>query len=299
MKYKLYAVIVTYNGESWINKCINSLINSEIKLEIIVIDNNSTDNTVKYIKEEFPDVILIETKQNLGFAKANNIGIKYALDHNADYVFLLNQDAWVNIDTITNLLKVFEEEKGAGIVSPLLLNGNGNLFDDFFVTCLPNEYVSELYFNKLKKYYEAEFVNAAAWLISADCIRNVGGFDTLLFKHYGEDNNYCQRVKYHNYKILVSSDAVIYHDRLPRSKNYTEENEFGSFNKDRTEKMVLGNVLKDYNFDSILSDREKLKWRYFLTLRFKKYNKVKEQISLYRSILKSRNINKNIGLNWL
>lgn len=299
MNYKLYAIIVTYNGEKWINQCISSLINLKEQFEILVIDNNSTDKTVEIIKEKFPSVILFEEKQNLGFAQANNIGIKYAIKNNADYIFLLNQDAWVEKNTISNLLKVFQDEKGVGIVSPIHLNGKGSLFDDFFVTCLPNEYVSDLHFNKLKKKYEVDFVNAAAWLISANCIKEVGGFDTLLFKHYGEDNNYCQRVKYHNYKILISSDATIYHDRLPRTSTYTEENEFASFNRDRNVKMVYGNILKEYNLGLLIDDREKLKRRYLATLRFSKYNNVKEQIFLFKTILHSRNINKNKGLNWL
>ena len=92
---KIFAIVVTYNGMRWYDRCFGSLRNSDMPVETIVIDNASTDETVSYIKEHFHEVCLIESKENLGFAKANNIGIKRALDNGADYVFLLNQDAWV------------------------------------------------------------------------------------------------------------------------------------------------------------------------------------------------------------
>lgn len=95
----LFVIIVTYNGEKWIDKCLSSVYKSTIPLTTIVIDNKSSDNTVQYIKTNFPMVILFEYQNNLGFGKANNIGIEYALKNNADYIYLLNQDAWVDPNT--------------------------------------------------------------------------------------------------------------------------------------------------------------------------------------------------------
>ena len=106
---KIYAIVITYNGKKWYDRCFGSLRDSEMPVETIVIDNTSTDDTIEYIKTHFPSVHLIESKENLGFAKANNIGIRYAIDNNADYVFLLNQDAWIENDTLTALLRTFEE----------------------------------------------------------------------------------------------------------------------------------------------------------------------------------------------
>src|SRR5574344_2140153 len=100
---EIYAVVVAYNGMQWYDKCFGSLQASSVPVHTIVIDNASGDNTVAYIKEQFPNVHIIESKTNLGFAKANNIGIKYAMDNNADYVFLLNQDAWIEEDTLSVL----------------------------------------------------------------------------------------------------------------------------------------------------------------------------------------------------
>jgi len=104
----IYVVIVTYNGMQWIDKCLDSLIHSSIPLNIIIIDNLSTDGTVDFIKHKYPTVELVETGKNLGFGKANNIGITHAVKQNADYVFLLNQDAWVGLNTIDELVKIHQ-----------------------------------------------------------------------------------------------------------------------------------------------------------------------------------------------
>ena len=81
---KVYTIIVTYNGDKWIEKCLRSLRDSTLSLSVLVIDNASTDKTVNIVKEQFPEFQLIETGANLGFGKANNIGLEMALQKNAD-----------------------------------------------------------------------------------------------------------------------------------------------------------------------------------------------------------------------
>ncbi|MDE7397344.1 MAG: glycosyltransferase, partial [Muribaculum sp.] len=95
---KILSIIVTYNGMRWIDRCIKSVLDSSISTDIYVIDNFSTDNTVEHIKKMYHRVMVYETNENLGFGKANNIGLKYALDNSYDYVYLLNQDAWIEQD---------------------------------------------------------------------------------------------------------------------------------------------------------------------------------------------------------
>lgn len=296
---KIFAIVVTYNGVKWCNHCLGSLLNSEIPLETIVIDNASCDGTVEYVKKHFPEVYLIERKENLGFAKANNIGIRYAIDHDADYVFLLNQDAWVEYDTLTKLVQTFEDNEKVGIASPIHLNGSYSGLDHGFVNCLSGDFVSDLYMGRLKPYYELHFVNAAAWLLSADCIKSIGGFDTLLFKHYGEDNNYCQRIQYHNYRIIVNPHCTICHDREVR-KNMIGQNPLW----DQTNSMIwlkleYGDINKRIDLDEKI---KKLKLKRFLSIiscNISKAKKYKLLIGSYRTIMDSRNINIIKGQNWL
>ena len=204
---KVFVIIVTYNGSKWIEKCINSLLRSNYPVNIVVIDNCSTDDSVERLKQ-FSEIHFIQSKENLGFGKANNIGIDYALNHDADYVFLLNQDTWVFDDTISNLVAVAQENPSFGIVSPMHFSGDEKTLDEGFVTY----YNRKIGGNLDKNIANVPFVNAAAWLVSRNCLQKVGGFEPL-FGHYGEDRNYCDRVLYHQFEIVIAENAKICHDR--------------------------------------------------------------------------------------
>jgi len=215
---KIFVIIVTYNGEKWIEKCITSLINSSIQLEIIVLDNLSTDNTINIIEDNFSYITLIKFKKNIGFGKANNVGLKKAQREGADYVFLLNQDAWVMPDTIEKLYKQMQLHPGYGILSPIHLNGTETELDlNFSMYINPQScpYLISDYIVSGKprdEIYSVRFINAALWLISKECLEKIGGFCPL-FPHYGEDVDYVFRLSYHKLKIGISPYARGVHDR--------------------------------------------------------------------------------------
>ena len=297
---EVYAVIVTYNGMRWYDHCLGSLRDSDLHVSTIVVDNASTDNTADYIKENFPDVHLISSGRNLGFAKANNIGIRYAIDNEADYVFLLNQDAWIEKDTLSKLVKTFEENTDAGIVSPIHLNGSYTGLDWGFASYMKPVFVSDLYVKQLKPCYEVPLVNAAAWLLSAHCIKTVGGFDTHLFLHYGEDYNYCQRVKYHSFRILINTRCTICHDREQRKDNEAAYRKIMiEKNPGMMEKVIYGDINIDYNINRILLKKYVFLVLSCLGMSFKRINIYKTSIAALRDVKYSREKNKQIGLTWL
>ena len=100
------AIVVTYNGETVVEKCLNSLRNSHLPVTVVIIDNASTDSTVEIVKQHFKEMTLIQCRKNLGFGRANNIGLKWALENDANFVFLINQDAWVKPETIGVVISV-------------------------------------------------------------------------------------------------------------------------------------------------------------------------------------------------
>jgi GT2 family glycosyltransferase len=204
---KIVVIIVTYNGAKWLKNCFQSLEASTYKVTTIVVDNNSTDHSVEII-QSFPEIQLIQSTENLGFGKANNIGIQKAIELGADYVFLLNQDTWVFSETISNLVEVAESNDQYGIVSPLHYSGDEVSLDENF----------ETYWKRKTKSItdnvdEVPFVNAAAWLLSKKTIEKVGFFEPM-FQHYGEDRNYTDRIIFHKYKTVVVKNAKICHDRI-------------------------------------------------------------------------------------
>lgn len=210
MKKKIAVVIVTFNGAIWIKKNLNSLLNSNYPIDIIIVDNASTDETINIVKQ-FKAIELIQNKSNLGFGKANNIGIDWAIKKGADAIFLLNQDTWIYENTISNLAEALFENPNLGIVSPIHYSADEITLDENFNT----------YFNRFKIVEDSEslrivsFINAAAWLVSKECFSKTGYFDPI-FNHYGEDRNYCDRVKYHGFNIAVVKNAAICHDRIVR-----------------------------------------------------------------------------------
>ncbi|MBO4738017.1 MAG: glycosyltransferase family 2 protein [Bacteroidales bacterium] len=299
---KIFAVIVTYNGTRWYDRCLGSLRNSEVPIETIVIDNASTDGTIEYIKKHFSSTIIIESNDNLGFAKANNIGIRYALDHDADYVFLLNQDAWIEKDTLTKLVQTFKDNENVGIVSPIHLKGDYSGLDIGFTKYMSTDFVSDAYMGNFKNSYYVNSVNAAAWLIKTETIRKVGGFDTLLFVHYGEDDNYCQRIKYHGFKIAVCTNATICHDRECRKGN--DDNDPGRliFNvKSEVLRMkkIYGDINMEVDLDKLIKKERLYMFGASLCLKFSSVKYRSQNIGLLKQIKVSRILNKQGGEIWI
>ncbi|MBP7180980.1 MAG: glycosyltransferase family 2 protein [Dysgonomonadaceae bacterium] len=209
-------IIVSYNFETWIDRCIPSIQASTLPATILVVDNASQDRTCEIIRNRYPEVILIENKENLGFGKANNIGMRYALGKGFDYVFLLNQDAWLEPNALEKLVNASLRYPVYGILSPIHFNGDGTALDFGFATYtgLKNPKDIEL----SSEIEEFPFINAAMWLIPTEVIRKVGGFAPI-FTHYGEDRNLAQRIRKNGYKIGVVKSASGYHDREARPIN--------------------------------------------------------------------------------
>ena len=208
---KIFVIVVTYKGKQWYDRCFMSLRKSTIPLQTVVVDNASNDGSVEHIREHFPEIHLIESKENLGFGRANNIAMRYALDNGCDYVFLLNQDTWIDPDTIEKLVKVHGKHSEYGILSPLHFSPDGKrlnmLFDDGKSQYKKNkEMIEDLLSGIMKDIYPVVYVNAAAWLIPRKTLETVGGFDPIYF-HYEEDDDYLNRVHYHKLGVGLCFQA--------------------------------------------------------------------------------------------
>lgn len=226
-KHNLLVIIVAYNSMKWVEKCYGSLRTSSTPCDIITIDNGSTDGTQEFIKTHFPEVQLIENKQNLGFGRANNIGLQKVLDEGYDYAYLLNQDAWILPDTFKKLIEISKKHPEYGILSPMQLKADLQHLDGKFATHVIGEshkkpplFIDDCYFGRQEDVYEVSFVMAAHWLITKKCIESTGGFSPTFFM-YGEDDNYLNRTNYWNLKIGIVPSSKAVHDR--GDANWSEE----------------------------------------------------------------------------
>lgn len=208
---EILVIIVTYNGRQWTDRCLGSLRTSEVPVDVVVVDNGSSDGSIEYIRSAFPEVKVICTGKNLGFGQANNIGFKMALDDGYGYVYLLNQDAWIEPDTIRKLKDAWQP--GFGILSPIQRDADGNPDANFWKKC--GTFVENAAGRTI---VEVPFVMAAHWLINRDTLLKVGGFSPV-FHQYGEDDNYIDRLHYHGLKVGVVCNASAVHDRGERRQS--------------------------------------------------------------------------------
>ncbi|WP_272961234.1 glycosyltransferase family 2 protein [Barnesiella viscericola] len=206
---RVLTIIVSYNFERWIERCLGSLERSHYPTDVVVIDNASTDRTVEILTEKYQWIRLVKSQKNLGFGRANNLGMKIALDENYDYVFLLNQDAWVNPDAIEIWVELSRRHPDYGVISPIHLNGMGERLDRSFAQYIGGKKPNP---SEEQDLVELPFINAAFWFIPVSVLRRVGGFSALYF-HYGEDVDYLHRVHYYGYRVGYAPRTTGYHDR--------------------------------------------------------------------------------------
>ena len=209
----IFTIIVTYNGKKWMDFCLGSLRRSTIPTTPIIIDNNSTDDTVQYICTNYPECIILDNNKNLGFGRANNIGLSYALANEADYVLLLNQDAAIAPDMLELCIS---QSDNHSLLSPLHMNADGTRLDNSFrehSIRKSDDIINDIFANNLKSYYVFGEICAACWLLPISIVKKVGGFSPLFFQ-YCEDTNYYHRLVYHGIQTRLVPQARMYHDRV-------------------------------------------------------------------------------------
>lgn len=280
----IFAIVVLFNGDKWVRKCLQSLEGSNLPLKVIAIDNNSDDESAQIVESNFPNVELIRSGTNLGFGKANNIGIEKAYKQGADYVFLLNQDAWIEPDTIEKLVLIHQSNTSYGILSPVHLNGEGSAIDGNFASYLKPEvtpeFLSDTFFSKPKMVYFTTYVNAAAWLLSKKCIEVVGGFDPI-FEHYGEDDDYLKRAVFFNFKIGIAPNSKIFHDRITKSETVLKFDHKRILIRDI---LKLKNITSPFRSNLLLYFKDKIDIISSLIL-YRKFREANVQIRTFRMSL--------------
>jgi len=201
---QLSVIILNYNVRYFLEQCILSVQEAirGLEAEIIVVDNNSPDDSCQMIKERFPEVILIENKENVGFPKGNNIGVEKA---KGEYICILNPDTVVAEDTFEKILAFARTKTDLGIIGCKLIDGIGNFLPES-KRGIPSPWVaftkiSGLYkmapsSNVFGRYYaghltenqtgKAAVLVGAFMVLKRELYKEVGGFDERYFM-YGED----------------------------------------------------------------------------------------------------------------
>jgi len=220
MNKKVATIIATYNASPYLHTCLQALLQGSLVPHIIVVDNASTDDTRAIIATHYANKVhLIANERNEGFGKANNRGMYFALQQGFPYLFLLNQDAYVEADTVLELYNTSEAHPAFALISPVHLNGSGTALDHGFAAYLQAATLSD---HELQQQAGSlvpiPFVNAAAWMLRRSCVEKIGGFNPVFF-HYGEDVNYAHRMQFHGLQTAIWPAASIRHDRSPTTRS--------------------------------------------------------------------------------
>ena len=224
---KILVIVVTFNGLKWLERCLGSVRASEVPADLYVWDNDSTDGSADWVQGHFPEAKLVRSADNLGFAEANNMGLRYALDKGYDYVYLLNQDAWIEPSTIGTLVAVHEAHPEFAVLSPLQMTDGFESLDMQFEKLLKRWPVKpamteggEVVMPGPTGHLQPVTVSrvmAAHWLVPCKALETIGMFDPL-FPIYGNDDNWCDRARYHGFKIGIVPAAKAVHDRAYREE---------------------------------------------------------------------------------
>lgn len=205
---KVFVVILTFNNEKTIPALLNSLFPVQPGFKVIVVDNNSSDETVSKVKK-FLSAKLIISRENLGFSAGNNVGIKYALQSGADVIFLLNPDTVVSKNFFINFNKNTKhllENPSIGIIGPKIYDGSGKVWS--LGGMLDKKRYSSILEKRLSS--EVDYVSATAVFIKKEVFKKIGKFKDDYFLYY-EDVDFCQRAKIAGFKLVVDPEISIVH----------------------------------------------------------------------------------------
>lgn len=232
---KICIVILNWNGRHDTFECLKSISKLENKgyeLQVIIVDNGSTDNSVnslRSLKESGLNFHLLELPDNAGFSKGNNIGIDYALGEGADFILILNNDTYVHRSLIINLLKYAKRYPGAGIISPKIYFAKGFEFKNKYKKSElgrviwaaggdvdwnniygTNHGVDEVDNGQFESTREIAFASGAAMFIRSNAISRVGKFDEKYYM-YLEDLELSYRMWKKGWGVIYVPSAIVWH----------------------------------------------------------------------------------------
>ncbi|MEN8253614.1 MAG: glycosyltransferase family 2 protein [Patescibacteria group bacterium] len=233
-KKDLSIIILNYNGRFWLKNTLKSLKEyyldkTKYQVEVLVVDNASSDDSTTMIKRSFRWIDLIELKENIGFAAGNNVAIK---NSKSKYVMLLNSDTEFTLESnLDQLIDLMEERKDIAVISPKLALANGKL-DPACHRGEPTLWASLTYFSGLEAFFpkvktfsqyhqlykdintihEIDACSGAAMIVRNSSIKKIGLLDERFFM-YAEDLDWCKRFKDANLKIVYFPLVSILHHK--------------------------------------------------------------------------------------
>ncbi len=231
MKQSVYAIIVNWNGIEDTLNCLQSLskINrSYANLTVLVVDNGSTNDSVSQIHKKYPDVTVLETGKNLGFTGGNNVGMDYALSHNADFIWMLNNDTLVHKDVLSFVNQFNDPKVGACGSKIYFAKGHEYHADrytdkerghvlwyaggkvDWQNIYASHRGVDEVDHGQYDTVEETPFITGCSFIVRSDIVKSVGKLDDAYYL-YLEDLDWSVRIQRAGYTLQYVPTSMLWH----------------------------------------------------------------------------------------
>jgi GT2 family glycosyltransferase len=230
---KVSIVILNWNGHADTIACLESITQLEtgnFQIETLVVDNASTNDSVEKIKKTFPKINIVKNKENLGFAQGNNEGIKYAMEHEADYVLVLNNDTILDKNLVLEFLRSAEKHPKAGVMTGKIYFAKGYEYHktrykkqelgkvvwsaggdiDWKNVYGTNHGVDEVDTGQFSKERHTDFATGACSFLNVNALKQVGLYDKKYYL-YLEDMDLSHRIKLKNWEIIYVPKAILWH----------------------------------------------------------------------------------------
>lgn len=268
-------VVLNWNNAPDTLECLASVAKLRYdNYDVIVVDNGSTDGSVDIIRDRHPDVTILENQDNLGYAEGNNVGIRYASDIGAEYVFVLNNDALVAPETLSSLVDAAMSHPNAGFLgpkvyhreTPQVIQSAGGMFNKYWESCYRG--MDEVEQGQFEDLAEVDFVCGCAVLVSQRAIGQIGLLDPRFFL-YREDIDWCYRATRAGFKVLYIPTAKAWHrsphireSESPRTTYYMTRNALLFLSKNDLGGIEIARVLIFRQLRRLFAWTFKPKWRY-------------------------------------
>ena len=200
--HQLTFIITTYNSAGVIDNCLNKINFSNY--EVIIVDNNSSDNTTEIVSKNYPLVNLIKNKKNYGYGRANNIGLRATT---TPYALILNPDAFIFESDLEKIIVMMDKNPEIAIGAPILLNSYPHNESDILqeIAIINNNLLKDFGDFKAVKY-----IIGACEILRMEFFKKIGFFDEKIFLYY-EDDEICHRTILNNKICAICVDALAYH----------------------------------------------------------------------------------------
>jgi GT2 family glycosyltransferase len=214
----VYIISLNWNGLAYLRDFCETILKQDYgKYKVVIVDNASTDASVEFLRENYPQIEVLQNSTNLGYAAGNNVGLEYAYKAGAAYFLVMNNDTIVPPDMIASLVEVSLKDSKIGFVTgKVYFHDSGNMLqtagkrDKWWRATIVNVGQNELDHGQFDEEQDYDYLDDVFWLVKREVYERIGGYDPEFFL-YWEETDWCARAKGSGFRLVYTPKAKLYH----------------------------------------------------------------------------------------